>query len=104
MVQQNDGSDRRTKMEGGALSQLIRAFETTTCKICGSVVTVLGLSEHMLADVRMLRIIQTTHPEWESKECEAHLKSLFGHAPGSCPGITPIEQEDADWNNECDEA
>ena len=46
------------------------------CPICGNLVPTASLSEHLLADARMLGIIKTTHPKWSRQECEDHLRNL----------------------------
>jgi hypothetical protein len=49
----------------------------TQCKICGTFVPVSTLSEHLLADARMLRVIKASRPEWGRQECEEHLSGIL---------------------------
>lgn len=53
-------------------------YQTALCDICGSSVPESNLEEHMLADFRILQIIQSNRPEWGHGECEDYLRSLCG--------------------------
>lgn len=48
------------------------------CWLCGSLITKDSLSEHLKADLRMLDVIRTNHPDWGQKRCTEYLRELYG--------------------------
>ena len=64
--------------EKHAMGSATDPSQTTACPTCGNPIQTAGLPEHLLADVRMLRIIKATHPGWSSQECEDHWRAICG--------------------------
>ncbi len=64
--------------EKHAMGSATDPSQTTACPICGNPIQTAGLPEHLLADVRMLRIIKATHPDWTCQECEDHWRAICG--------------------------
>jgi hypothetical protein len=64
------------------MTPLIRPYFVTNCQVCGNLVPEANLSEHILADARILQIIKATHPDWTREECEDYLKSFAGGKDG----------------------
>jgi hypothetical protein len=66
-------------MEGeNKVSPLLHPYSIVQCLVCGSLVPATNLPEHLLADARILRIIKSTHPEWDRQECECYLQAISG--------------------------
>lgn len=60
------------------MSPMIYPFITAECEICGTSVPEASLQTHMMADVRILRIIKANRPDWDRLECEEYLRGLYG--------------------------
>lgn len=56
----------------------IYAYRTVECHFCGNLVPEGNLPEHLMADVRIIKLIKSTRPEWNHKECEDYFRSLSG--------------------------
>lgn len=60
---------------------LSRGYTSVECPICGLKVPSASINDHLLADIRLLKIIQATHPAWSRLECEDYYRSLNGGDP-----------------------
>ncbi len=54
----------------------IHPYRTVECHVCGKLIPEGNLAEHLMADARIIKIINEIRPEWNKEECEAYLKSM----------------------------
>ena len=60
------------------MAPLINPYRTAQCEVCGNMVPLSNMPEHLLADARILRIIKASNPDWGRRQCEDYLRAMYG--------------------------
>lgn len=69
---------RLQKVEEAEMTPMAYPYKTTECDLCGNLVPTTNLQEHLMADARILSVIQSSRPGWSGRECTEYLRALNG--------------------------